>query len=152
MRRRISEERFAALAAHATKPESHAATLFEETVVNCDLTAFTEVRHGASPLPPPMGAADMPTTPRALRARMAPVCPPFSRAIAPATEALRGMLYGTHHPPPLPAHTHIARGLCPAQVVQCSHPELMHFGEPPVMSYRVFERWDGTTWHDDDDL
>ncbi len=38
------------------------------------------------------------------------------------------------------------------ELVQCSHPQLMHFGEPPLMHYRVFERWDGSSWSDKADL
>ena len=37
---RVSSERYAAMVAHTSNPSAHAAVLFEEAILACDLTSY----------------------------------------------------------------------------------------------------------------
>ena len=36
--------------------------------------------------------------------------------------------------------------------VRCLHPQLMQYTDDPALTYSVFEKWDGKSWHDYSDL
>ena len=39
-----------------------------------------------------------------------------------------------------------------AHLVRCLHPAMAYFGVQPVISYSVFEKWNGETWSSKGDL